>query len=343
MRVFTALAAASIVAICAFSGVTVAEAKDQYRFVMVSHIGSNDPNMGWLTTSLKTFEEKYPDVKTEYVSTTEYSVQKHVQLLEQVIASKPDGIAVPIVDSQAFKPILDKAIAQGIPVVAFNIPDKTEGEGKIKYLTYVGGDEYLSGLRLGEHAIEAAKAGKLPMPTALVCANHDAAHQGLKARCKGMADAMAKINVPSEVLFIGADPAQGRNILQAYLSGHKNVNYIFNVASWTSPWSYSVADEMGLHPKIGDKGLTILTVDESPVALEGIKEGKVFETMSQGFWLQGYIPMEWLYWYHKYGYKPQSDILTGPVVIDASTVAQWESFVRSIFGNEVYDKQAGVW
>ena len=33
---------------------------DQYRFVMVSHIGSNDPNMNWLTTSMKTFDEKYP-------------------------------------------------------------------------------------------------------------------------------------------------------------------------------------------------------------------------------------------------------------------------------------------
>jgi simple sugar transport system substrate-binding protein len=121
------------------------------------------------------------------------------------------------------------------------------------------------------------------------------------------------------------------------------VNYIFNVASWSAPWSYSVADDMGLHPKIGDKGMTILTVDESPVALEGIKEGKVFETNSQGFWLQGYVPMEWLYWYHKYGYKPASDILTGPVVIDAASVGQWETFVKSIFGDKEYAKQAGVW
>jgi simple sugar transport system substrate-binding protein len=89
-------------AICAVVGPSVSHAADQLRFVMVSHIGSNDPNMGWLTTSLKTFEQKYPDVKTEYVSTTDYSVQKHIQLLEQVIASKPDGIAVPIVDSKAF-------------------------------------------------------------------------------------------------------------------------------------------------------------------------------------------------------------------------------------------------
>jgi simple sugar transport system substrate-binding protein len=298
--------------------------------------------MGWLTLSLKAFEEKYPDVTTEYVSTTEYSVQKHVQLLEQVIASKPDGIAVPIVDSKAFAPVLEKAISQGIPVVAFNIPDKSEADSRIPYLTYVGGDEYLTGLRLGEHAIEAAKAGKLPMPTKVLCASHDPAHQGLKARCAGMADAMAKIDVQSDVLFIGADPAQARNTLQAYLASNKDVNFIYTVASWSSPWAYSVADEMGLDPNVDDKGVTILTVDESPVALQGIKEGKVFETNSQGFWLQGYVPMEWLYWYHKYGYKPESDILTGPVVIDASTVDRWEAFVRTVFGDE-YDKQANVW
>jgi hypothetical protein len=55
------------------------------------------------------------------------------------------------------------------------------------------------------------------------------------------------------------------------------------------------------------------------------------------------VPMEWLYWYHKYGYKPASDILTGPVVIDAASVGQWETFVKSIFGDKEYAKQAGVW
>ena len=70
---------------------------------MVSHIGSNDPNMGWLTLSLKTFEKKYPNVTTEYISTNQYSVQEHVRLLEQAISTQPDGIAVPIVSSDAFE------------------------------------------------------------------------------------------------------------------------------------------------------------------------------------------------------------------------------------------------
>ncbi len=344
-RTILGLAAASAAALSlTFAGaaVTSAQAQPKYRFVMVSHIGSNDPNMKWLTLSLAAFEKKYPDVKTEYISTNEYSVQKHVQLLEQAIATKPDGIAVPIVSSEAFEPVLNKAIAQGIPVVAFNIPDTRPPDQRIKYLTYVGGDEYLTGLKLGEHAIEAAQAGKLPMPTKVMCAIHDAAHQGLQARCRGMTDAMKKINVPVENLAITADPAQARNIMQAYLSRNKDVNYIFTVASWSAPWAYGVADQMGLDPKVDDKGMTILTVDASPVALEGIKEGKVFETNSQGFWLQGYVPMEWLYWYHEFGYKPQSDIITGPVVIDASSIDHWVGMVKNVFG-DAYDKQASVW
>jgi len=85
---------------CALAGaVTLASSMayaDDLRFVMVSHIGSNDANMKWLTLSLEDFENRFPNVETEYVSTNEYSIQKHIQLIEQVIATKPDGIAVQV-------------------------------------------------------------------------------------------------------------------------------------------------------------------------------------------------------------------------------------------------------
>ncbi len=319
------------------TGVAGAQEKS-YRFVMVSHIGSNDPNMQWLTLSLAEFEKKYPEVTTEYISTNEYSIQEHVRLIEQALATGPDGLAVPIVSAEAMEGPLRAAIERGIPVVAFNIPDtRPEGE-RIPYLTYVGGDEYLTGRKLGEFAIAKAEAGDIPTPTKVMCAIHDAAHTGLKARCRGMQDAMAAIGVDTEELFIGAEPATARNTMQSYLSANPDVNYVFTVASWSSPWAWTVADELGLDPDVDDKGMTIITVDASPVALAGIKRGHVLATNSQGFWLQGYVPMEWLYWYHELGYEPQSDILTGPIIVDASNVDHWEKLVRGIFG-EVYDQQ----
>jgi simple sugar transport system substrate-binding protein len=312
---------------------------DHYRFVMVSHIGSNDPNMNWLTTSMKTFNDKYPGVKTEYLSTNEYSLQNFIAILNQAIATHPDGIAVPILNSEALQPILDKAVSAGIPVVAFNIADPRPADQRIHYLTYVGGDEHLTGLKLGEYVAEQVSAGKIPKPTKVMCANHDATHQGLKARCRGMTEAMQKIGVSVDELIIGADPAKARSIMESYLGSHKDVNYIFCLGTLSVPWAYSVADQMGLKPKLADKGLTIVAVDDSPNSLEGIKDGKVLASHSQGFWLQGYLPMEILYFYKKMGMAPLDDVITGPVVINADNVDQWIKFVKATIGEEAYKKQ----
>ena len=321
-----------------FAGAVSAQG-DHYRFVMVSHIGSNDPNMNWLTTSMKTFDEKYPGVKTEYLSTNEYSLQNFIAILNQAIATHPDGIAVPILNSEALQPILDKAIVDGIPVVAFNIADPRPPDQRIHYLTYVGGDEYLTGQKLGEYVAAQVSTGKVPKPTKMMCANHDATHQGLKARCRGMTDAMKKIGVSVDELIIGADPAKARSIMESYLGSHKDVNYIFCLGTLSVPWAYSVADQMGLKPKLSDKGLTIVAVDDSPNSLEGIKDGKVLASHSQGFWLQGYLPMEILYFYKKMGMAPLDDIITGPVVINADNVDQWIKFVKATIGEEAYKKQ----
>src|SRR5258708_33871889 len=161
---------AGILSLCSlFTGAVFAQT-DHYRFIMVSHIGSNDPNMNWLTGSMKTFEEKYPGVKTQYLSTNEYSLQNFIAILNQAIATHPDGIAVPILNSQALQPILEKAISSAIPLVAFNISDTRPPDQRIKYLTYVGGHEYLTGTKLAEHAIEHSKATNIPKPPHILSA-----------------------------------------------------------------------------------------------------------------------------------------------------------------------------
>lgn len=338
MKLFAQMTA-MLLGATAIPGAALAQDEPSYRFVMVSHIGSNDPNMNWLTTSMEEFEKKYPNVTTEYISTNNYSVQEHVRLLEQAIATRPDGIAVPIVSSDAFEGPLRRAIEQGIPVVAFNIPDSRERDARIPYITYVGGDEYLTGKLLGEYALAQAEAGEIPMPTGVICASHDSAHQGLKARCQGMKDVMEPAGAAFNELFIGAEPATARNTLQSFLQANPETNYIFTVAGWSSPWAWGVANDMGLSPDVDNEGMTILTVDEGPVSIEGVRANHLLATNSQGFWLQGFAPMEWLYWNKRFGYAPQSDILTGPIVINADNADQWADQVRAVFGDEAYDEQ----
>lgn len=314
----------------------------KYHFVMVSHIGSSDPNMLWLTFAIKEFMRRYPEVQVDYVSTDQFSVENMATLLRQTIATKPDGIAIPIVSAQALGPILNDAIKQGIPVVAVNtIPD---GPQTIPYLTYVGGDDLQTGVVLAQAVLDAAKAGKIQPLKAAVCANPDIGHAGLLARCKGWNDTMAKANVKSEMLDISTDPAREGSVMQSYLQGHKDVNAIFSTTARTGPIIYSAAKDLNLNPGVDTKaGVVMVSTDESPVSLEGIKLGKILATHSQGFYLQGFTPFEILYWNLQLGYHPSSNILSGPILINQSNIDSWIPLTKNAFGSQYDTLAQGAW
>ena len=106
------------------------------------------------------------------------------------------------------------------------------------------------------------------------------------------------------------------------------------------PTVRNVCLRLGLHPDLGDEeqNVTIIGVDDSPVSLSGVKAGHLLSTVSQGFWLQGYVPLQWLYWYREYGYTPERDILTGPVIIDKGNVDQWITLVQGVIGPDKFEK-----
>jgi two-component system sensor histidine kinase/response regulator len=316
-----------------------ASARPPSKYLFVSHMGLNDSNSKWFDQALMAFQERYPKVKAEYLSGDEYSTQNYVQLIEQAISTKPDGLVVAITDAPALDGVLRRAISQGIPVIAFNIPDPRESAARIPYLTYVGTDLYQDGKRAGEHALTHARAGEIQMPKEVLCAD-DSAHGGLLARCHGMTDAMKAAGIKTETLNTDWNPGRAADILRAYLTRNPDVNYIYAVTSDSGPTVWNVLNQMGLHPDLEDKAhkVTIIGVDDNPVSLSGVKAGHLLSTVSQGFWLQGYVPLQWLFWYQEYGYIPERDILTGPVIIDKTNVDKWIALVKDVIGADKFHK-----
>ncbi len=316
----------------------------KYHFVMVSHIGANDPNQLWLTFAIEAFEKRFPEVQIDYVGATQSGIEEMVTLARQAIATKPDGIAIPILSSEPLDPILRDAITtQSIPVVAFNISDPRPEEERIPYLTYVGGGEEQVGIMLAQQVLDSAEAGEIPESTGSVCVSWDPSHQGLTARCKGFNDVMGAAGVATETLTISQNQADAVNTMEAYLQGNPDVNVIFAVTAGSGPWMYAAAKDLDLAPDVDLEGVTILSVDESPVSLEGIKEGHILATHSQGFFLQGFTPFEILYWNKELGYEPFNDILTGPILINKDNIDKWIPLTRNIFG-DTYDELAqGQW
>lgn len=310
-----------------------AKAKEpEYTFYFVSHIGPADPNMQWLTQSIDEAMKAFP-VKVNYVAPERFSVEEQVDMLQTAIAANPDGLIVPITDPKALEGPLKEAIASGIPVIASNIPDPRPAPEKIPYLTYVGGDEYKTGVQMAKRLL---KEFEPDVPKRVACGIAHVGHVGAETRCQGLIDALEPLGVTVEKIALTEEPAKITDVWRTYLEANPDTDAIWIVTLLATPFVYNVTKDLGLEDQV-----KIATVDESPLAIEGILRGYVVATHSQQFWLQGYLPVMWLYIYNKFGYVPPPEEIIGPVIIDETTAADWKTRLVSLFGEETYNELAG--
>lgn len=312
----------------------VAQAEEpEYTYYFVSHIGPPDPNMKWLTSSIEDISKVLP-VEVIYVAPERFSVEEQVEMLETAIAAEPDGLIVPITDPAALEGPLKEAIEMGIPVIASNIEDPRPAEEKIPYLTYVGGDEYKTGVEMAKRML-AEFAPDTPQHVA--CGIGHVGHVGAEMRCQGLIDTLIEVGVPVvEKVALTEEATKIYDIWSSYLEANPDTDAIWIVTMLATPYVYNATKDAGKEGEV-----VIATVDESPMSVEGILRGYVIATHSQQFYLQGYLPVMWLYVYNKYGYVPPPAEIIGPVIIDESTAPAWKERLVKLFGEETYNELAG--
>lgn len=271
---------------------TAGEAK--YTFYFVSHIGPADPNMLWLTKSIEAIKKLLP-VEVIYSAPEVFSIEKQRELLEAAIAAKPDGLIVPVTDPVALEEPLRKAIAQGIPVVAANIEDPRPEPEKIPYLTYVGGDEYQTGWKMAEYVLKYFAEKNRPIRKVVVGIGH-VGHVGAERRAQGMMERMAKENIPVLKIALTEEPGKIYEVARSTLEANPDVDVFWVVTMLATPFVRKAIVDLGLQDQVA-----LATVDESPMAIEGLLKGYVIATHSQQFYLQGWLPVMWLYIYKEYG------------------------------------------
>ena len=71
------------------------------------------------------------------------NVQQQVEIVEDLIAMKVDGIAIGSTDADALAPVIDKAVDSGIPVVTFDTDTPNS-----KRAGYIGTDNYKAGVHM---------------------------------------------------------------------------------------------------------------------------------------------------------------------------------------------------
>lgn len=248
--------------------------------------------------------------------------QENAQI-QNAINAKVDGIAVSDHDPSLMNPTLKKATDAGIPVVLLNAGCDDADIKATGALTCVGQPENLAGEKSGQRfASEGAKN--------VLCVVHQSG-QNLLDRCNGLAQGLGVGNTcktgsaPSsgtactELVLstpnAASNPSQAVGQVVAYLQSHTGINAV-----------------MTLNSAIGDALVTkspgkikIGTFDLDSDAEKNLKSGAMDFAVDQQQYLQGYLPISFLYVYQKaHGNSAGggTTVPSGPLLVDKSNIGK---------------------
>jgi simple sugar transport system substrate-binding protein len=267
------------------------------RIAMVTHGQASSPFWAIVRNGAEAAARQM-DVVVSYRAPDVYSVDRMEELIDQAVASKPDGLVVSIPEA-GLGPAIRRAVRAGIPVVSINSGSNVYR--RFGVLAHVGQPEERAGLQSGQR-LAAAGARRV------LCVNQQIGNQGLDARCRGLARAMRDAGGTSRVLAVDDQSrATPRKIADAIRSGHIDGLLALNATS-------GILAVKGASQVQGIPAPKVATFDLGPDVLRAVRARRLLFAVDQQAYLQGYLPIVLLTQRARYGLFPaQGEVLpTGP-------------------------------
>jgi simple sugar transport system substrate-binding protein len=228
-----------------------------------------------------------------------------ITYMETAISAKAAGIATTIINSKpsdtTFATPVSSAMNAGIPVVSYNADGPilngvaTPGTNR---LCYVGQALYLSGQQMGEQIKSLAKPGKI----VIFIATPGSAN--IQPRYDGAASVLTQAGYSVKMVATGATTALEGPAEKAYFTDNKDITGAFAVDAGSTELLGPQLQSVGLAGKIPAGGF-----DLTPGTLRAIKADQVNFTINQDPYLQGFLPVLYLYMFN----------LTGGLVLPPDT------------------------
>ena len=260
----------------------------KWRFVFINHVTTNP----FFTPTQYGAQDACSllNCDFQFTGSKDSIVAEMVNATNTAISGKADGIAIAVVDKDAFRAPVDQALDAGIPVVSYNADGARDDKGTNR-LAYIGQGLYESGFALGQRAIEAGLdsgdvVGFIATPGAL----------NIQPRIDGASAAIKQSGKSLNFTAVGtnADVTRGLSIIDAYAQGHPDLAGMLAVDAGSTQSVGQVAQKYSMR----DKGLKVAGgFDLVPETLNAINGGSLDFTIDQQPYLQGFLPVLYLYLY----------------------------------------------
>ena len=206
----------------------------------------------------------------------ESDVMAQVNQLEDQIAKGVDGIAVAPTDPSAVAPILDDAIAAGIPVVYIDTNGINEG------VTFIGTNNY-NGAKLAADYI----CGKVPSGSDVAILQGMITQTTGQHRAEGSHKGLTEcgLNIVAE-LPANWDTAQGMSVMEDIITGNPNIKAVFASNDNMALGAWEALEGAGM------TDVVLVGFDANPDAAASVAAGKMSATVAQFSYNMGYMGVE---------------------------------------------------
>jgi simple sugar transport system substrate-binding protein len=277
----------------------------EWNFVFVNHVTTNP----FFVPTVYGIEDAGALLGTthQWTGSEGSDIGEMVNSMEAAIGGGADGLGIALVDLDAFNGPTDEAIAAGIPVLSYNA-DAPNGR-----LAYVGQDLYGSGFEMGRRIVDLVGSGKVGLFIATP------GQLNIQPRIDGALDAIAESGADIEALDIatGADLTEELNNVEAWYLGNQDATGMFAVDAGSTQAVGQVVRDQNARDNglVGAGGYDLL-----PATVELVADGVLDFTIDQQPYLQGFLPVVYLYlWKLSGGVVTPPETNTGLVFLDSGS------------------------
>jgi simple sugar transport system substrate-binding protein len=276
----------------------------------IAMIGHWDPSDSFVDILRKGAEQAAGTNNVELRYSADPQPGNQATLVQNAIDTKVDAIALDLAHPDALVEVSKKAVAAGIPVVAFNSGyDDWQRAGA---LMYIGQDEVIAGTAAGERLKEEGA-------TKVLCVVHEQGVSALDKRCNGVEAGFG--GATERIYLSGFDMAAARATMEAKLSQDPSIDALITLNASYAMTAVPVVQTAG-------RPIKVATFDTNADLMNAIKSGDVLFAVDQQPWLQGYQAVDTLanYLVNRSILGGGEPILTGPSFIDGTNIDQISDF-----------------
>lgn len=251
----------------------IIDEKIKPKITLISHVYSNPY---WKYVKLGAEKAaKQRNAVIDFQGPDNASVGEGIKFINMAYAAKVSGIITYVQDEALYKPVIDKVLAGGIPIVTVD----SDAENS-KRLAYVGTDNVTAG-RVGAHEMihQVGRYGNV----GVIMGGKNVKNQ--IERVKGFTEYIksnSKLNI-SEIESSDSYLLEAELVTKKIVTNNKDIKAIFCASALDGQGAAKALISMGAAEKV-----KIISFDDLPETLDYIKNGTITSTIVQDPYSMGY-------------------------------------------------------